>query len=183
MDSSQLLDILGNENRRAILELLSHKPCYVTEISEHIGVSPKAVIDHLEMLEEAGLIESTTDDRRRKYFNISRSLRLEVNVSPYFFGMKSAYPQRISTEYEYVEIDGAQPGDAAPAPDSREPDVDAEKVDELVSRLERLEQIANELSIAQRHVQAEIDEVMSEIEEAVESSEAESVDSAGFGQR
>lgn len=182
MDSSQLLDILGNENRRSILELLSHKPCYVTEISEHIGVSPKAVIDHLEMLEEAGLIESTTDDRRRKYFNISRSLRLEVNVSPYFFGMKSAYPQRISTEYEYVEIDGAEPGDA-PASNSREPEVDAEKVDELVSRLERLEQIANELSIAQRHVQAEIDEVMSEIEETVDSGATEDVDSVGFEQR
>lgn len=180
MDSSQLLDILGNENRRAILELLSHKPCYVTEISEHIGVSPKAVIDHLEMLEEAGLIESTTDDRRRKYFNISRSLRLEVNVSPYFFGMKSAYPQRISTEYEYVEIDGAE---AEQARDGGPSEVDAEELDELVSRLERLEQIGNELSIAQRHVQAEIDEVMSEIEEAVESNAADDVDAVGFEQR
>ena len=180
MDSSQLLDILGNENRRAILELLSHKPCYVTEISEHIGVSPKAVIDHLEMLEEAGLIESTTDDRRRKYFNISRSLRLEVNVSPYFFGMKSAYPQRISTEYEYVEIDGAESRDGRT---ERSSEVDAGEVDDLVSRLERLEQIANELSIAQRHVQAEIDEVMSEIEEAVDAGAREDVDSVEFEQR
>lgn len=180
MDSSQLLDILGNENRRAILELLSHKPCYVTEISEHIGVSPKAVIDHLEMLEEAGLIESTTDDRRRKYFNISRSLRLEVNVSPYFFGMKSAYPQRISTEYEYVEIDGAESSESQK---DRSSELQPGEVDELVSRLERLEQIANELSIAQRHVQAEIDEVMSEIEEAVEADATEDVDSVGFEQR
>lgn len=180
MESSQLLDILGNENRRAILELLSHKPCYVTEISEHIGVSPKAVIDHLEMLEEAGLIESTTDDRRRKYFNISRSLRLEVNVSPYFFGMKSAYPQRISTEYEYVEIDRPDSTDGRKKESAA---VDTVEMDDLVSRLERLEQIGNELSIAQRHVQAEIDEVMKEIEEAVESTDAEGLGSAGFGQR
>jgi len=34
-----LLDILGNENRRNILTLLSYRPCYVTEISEELGVA------------------------------------------------------------------------------------------------------------------------------------------------
>jgi len=92
MDSAELLDILGNENRRRILRLLARKPCYVTEISEYLGVSPKAVIDHLRTLDDAGLVESRTDDQRRKYFSISRNLRLEVSVSPYEFGMKSAYP-------------------------------------------------------------------------------------------
>ncbi|RLM32686.1 ArsR family transcriptional regulator, partial [Haloferax sp. Atlit-109R] len=47
MDSAVLLDLLGNENRRRILRLLATKPCYVTEISEYLDVSPKAVIDHL----------------------------------------------------------------------------------------------------------------------------------------
>ena len=98
MDSAVLLDLLGNENRRRILRLLSHKPCYVTEISEYLGVSPKAVIDHLRKLEKAGLIESRTDDQRRKYFHISRNLRLEVNVSPHGFGAKSAYPASASLD-------------------------------------------------------------------------------------
>ena len=92
MDPAALLDLLGNENRRRILRLLARKPCYVTEISEYLGVSPKAVIDHLRKLEAAGLIESRVDDQRRKYFSIARNLRLEVNVSPYGFGTKSAYP-------------------------------------------------------------------------------------------
>src|SRR6056297_1206901 len=108
MDSAALLDILGNENRRRILRLLSQKPCYVTEISEYLGVSPKAVIDHLRKLEEAGLVESRTDDQRRKYFHISRNLRLEVDVSPYEFGMKSAYPASASLDVSacrYVSLD------------------------------------------------------------------------------
>lgn len=92
MDSGEFLDILGNANRRRILELLSQKPCYVTEISEYLSVSPKAVIDHLEQLEDAGLVESRTDERRRKYFSITRHVRLEVSVSPYEFGTRSAYP-------------------------------------------------------------------------------------------
>jgi len=91
MDSAALLDLLGNDNRRRILRLLARKPCYVTEISEYLGVSPKAVIEHLEKLEDAGLVESRVDDRRRKYFHIARNVRLEVNVSPYAFGTKSAY--------------------------------------------------------------------------------------------
>jgi ArsR family transcriptional regulator len=92
MDSGEFLDLLGNANRRRILRLLARKPCYVTEISEQLGVSPKAVIDHLGKLEEAGLIESRTDDRRRKYFSISQHVSLEVTVSPYNFGTRSAYP-------------------------------------------------------------------------------------------
>jgi len=91
MDSAALLDLLGNDNRRRILRLLARKPCYVTEISEYLGVSPKAVIEHLEKLDDAGLVESRVDDRRRKYFHIARNVRLEVNVSPYGFGTKSAY--------------------------------------------------------------------------------------------
>jgi ArsR family transcriptional regulator len=108
MDSAELLDILGNENRRRILRLLSRKPCYVTEISEYLGVSPKAVIDHLQRLEDAGLVESRTDDRRRKYFSISRNLRLEVSVSPYEFGVKSAYPASANLDVSrcrYVSLD------------------------------------------------------------------------------
>lgn len=92
MDSAEFLDLLGNGNRRRILRLLARKPCYVTEISEQLGVSPKAVIDHLGKLEEAGLIESRTDDRRRKYFSIAQHVSLEVTVSPYEFGTRSAYP-------------------------------------------------------------------------------------------
>ena len=91
MDSAELLDLLGNANRRRILRLLATRPCYVTEIGDYLGVSPKAVIDHLEKLETAGLVESRVDEGRRKYFNIARNLRLEVSVSPYKFGTKSAY--------------------------------------------------------------------------------------------
>jgi len=92
MDSAEFLDLLGNANRRRILRLLAQKPCYVTEISEQLGVSPKAVIDHLRKLEEAGLVESRTDERQRKYFSISQHVSLEVTVSPYEFGTRSAYP-------------------------------------------------------------------------------------------
>jgi ArsR family transcriptional regulator len=161
MDSAVLLDLLGNENRRRILRLLSHKPCYVTEISEYLGVSPKAVIDHLRKLEDAGLVESRTDDQRRKYFHISRNLRLEVNVSPYGFGAKSAYPANPS-----LDMTGRCPHLSLDA-DLCEPDDGGEDVTELADELARLEELENELSLAKRWVHGRMTDVLDRLNEKV----------------
>ncbi len=99
MDSAQLLDILGNENRRNILRLLSHRPHYVSEISGRLNVGPKVVIDHLNLLKGAGIVEFYVDEWRRKYFRIIDNIRLEVVVSPYSYGVEMmACPMTISTE-------------------------------------------------------------------------------------
>jgi len=162
MDSAALLDLLGNENRRRILRLLARKPCYVTEISEYLGVSPKAVIDHLRKLDEAGLVESQVDDQRRKYFSIARNLRLEVNVSPYGFGAKSAYSASRGldmTRCRYLTIDVSNPDEAA-------------QLAELGSELQRLEKLSSELSMAQRWVQGRLTDVMDGISERVRENES-----------
>ncbi len=178
MDAGALLDILGNENRRRILRLLSRKPCYVTEISEHLGVSPKAVIDHLRKLEEAGLVESRTDEKRRKYFRIAENLRLEVTVAPYAFGMKSAYPaspnldisscQHVSVEQHEVTVETEavrQNGGTTLEPPS---DIDVGEIATLASYLDELDDIERELSLAQRWVQGRISSVLERLAEAVE---------------
>jgi len=160
MDSAVLLDLLGNENRRRILRLLSHKPCYVTEISEYLGVSPKAVIDHLRKLDEAGLIESTTDDQRRKYFHISRSLRLEVNVSPYGFGAKSAYPASRSLDMSgrcsHLTLDVSTA-------------TESEGLAELAAEFNTLQSLDRELSLVQRWVHGRLDDVLSRIDDRLDS--------------
>ncbi|MFA9516515.1 ArsR/SmtB family transcription factor [Halopenitus sp. H-Gu1] len=156
MDSAVLLDLLGNENRRRILRLLSHKSCYVTEISEYLGVSPKAVIDHLRKLEEAGLIESTTNGTRRKYFRISRSLRLEVNVSPYGFGAKSAYPANPG-----LDMTGCCPHLSIEVEEGNDPD----ELAEMAAEFGRLQELDRELSLAQRWVHGRMENVLSRIDE------------------
>lgn len=93
-----MLDILGNENRRKILQLLSDRPCYVSEISGRLGVGPKAIINHLGLLEDTGLIECRVDEQRRKYFNIADNMRLEVAVSPHSFAV-SVHTSPITTRY------------------------------------------------------------------------------------
>ena len=157
MDSAALLDLLGNENRRRILRLLARRPCYVTEISDSLGVSPKAVIGHLRKLEDADVVESRVDEGRRKYFRISRSLRLEVNVSPYGFGTKSAYPASQSLDiascrYVSIDVSAGETSDLA----------------ELAGDLQRFEQLADELSLAQRWVQGRLTTVRDALTDRVE---------------
>jgi ArsR family transcriptional regulator len=159
MDSAVLLDLLGNENRRRILRLLSRKPCYVTEISEYLGVSPKAVIDHLRRLEEAGLIESHTDDQRRKYFHIARSLRLEVSVSPHDFGAKSAYPADPGMKLE---------GRCSHLTLNFSPCEDPEDVQELIAEFDRLDDLEHELSLAQRLVYGRMVEVLDRLSDRID---------------
>ncbi|QLG26180.1 ArsR family transcriptional regulator [Halorarum halophilum] len=158
MDSAVLLDLLGNENRRRILRLLSHKSCYVTEISEYLGVSPKAVIDHLRKLEEAGIIESHTDDRRRKYFHIARDIRLEVNVSRHGFGAKSAYPANPS-----LDIAGRCPHMQFDAEVPSEPPTENDDLAELAAEFDRLQELESELSLAQRWVHGRISETLDRV--------------------
>ena len=89
MDPVELLNILGNENRRRILQLLSFRPFYFNEMAKRLDVGPKAVIDHLEMLERAGIVECYQDQGRRKYFRIARKTVLEVAVSPHSYGVRA----------------------------------------------------------------------------------------------
>jgi len=102
LDPVELLDILGNENRRRILQLLSFRPFYFNEMAKRLDVGPKAVIDHLDMLERAGIVECYQEQGRRKYFRIARKTVLEVAVSPHSYGVR-AY---LSEDAPRLEDDG-----------------------------------------------------------------------------
>jgi len=95
---SQLLDILGNENRRRIIALLETRSCFVTEISERLSISPKAVIEHLQILEQALIITHQTGSNRRKYYHISHELDISIQKIP---KERRIVPADPSPEYQY----------------------------------------------------------------------------------
>ncbi|HIP88956.1 MAG TPA: ArsR family transcriptional regulator [Thermococcus paralvinellae] len=105
----KLLDVLGNETRRRILLLLTRKPYFVSELSQELGVGQKAVLEHLRILERAGLIEGRVEKiprgRPRKYYTIKRGFRLEVLLTPYLFGteMYELTVPRRTAEYEHAK--------------------------------------------------------------------------------
>ncbi len=183
MDAGELLNLLGNENRRRILNLISQKPCYVTEISEHLEVSPKAVIGHLRMLEESGLIvkkpsEIQNDNQRRKYFHIAQNMRLEVTVSPYKFGMKRAYPARHSLDISScqhisltmpITVPESHPLENISTFSDHAKTISS-NITTTASQLRELREIEKELSIAQRWVHGKIITLLDNLSSSLEGS-------------
>jgi ArsR family transcriptional regulator len=160
MDPAKLLDILGNENRRKIIQLLASRPCYVSEISGRLGVGPKAIISHLSLLEQAGLIECSVDEQRRKYFNIANNMRLEVSVSPYGYTMAL---QDINFDREKKEEKSAV--------EENEPDARDESSCvflKLSNRLQELKTRQEELAQMQKQLQVEYTELMDRCLDSIE---------------
>jgi ArsR family transcriptional regulator len=96
MNIERFLDILGNETRRDILQMLTERHCYVSQISEELNIGQKAIIAHLEIMERAGLLEphfeKVEKGRPRKYFHVTKNLIMEVNLFSSLFDVKIHSP-------------------------------------------------------------------------------------------
>lgn len=63
----EALHVLGDDTRRAIVELLAHGPRSVGELARHLPVSRPAVSQHLGTLKRAGLVVDRAIGTRRIY--------------------------------------------------------------------------------------------------------------------
>lgn len=98
-----IIEALANESRRRILQLLTKKPCYVSEISYALKMAPKVVLEHLDRLEKTGLIKSFEDGRRRYYY-IDRSLNISISISPHRFDVDVIEEKIRDLEKEFTRI-------------------------------------------------------------------------------
>jgi ArsR family transcriptional regulator len=85
-DTSVLLDVLGNETRRRILNLISHEPMYFNQLAKEIRTGQQAILRHVKILEDTGLIESYAmrsdlGAPDRKYYRVNSSFNLTISVS------------------------------------------------------------------------------------------------------
>lgn len=87
--TEEIFDILGNQTRRMILEMLATSPCYTTEIAERLEVGQKAINEHLKIMQDLGLIDLFILKQKRgsprKYFKIKDNIRMELFVAPRVF--------------------------------------------------------------------------------------------------
>ncbi len=156
-----LLEVLGNESRRRILALLSKKPCYVSEISYSLKMAPKAVLEHLEKLERAGIIRSFEEGRRR-YYCIDKSLRIEITIAPHVFETS------VITGTNGADVESAVK-EAKRVFDFR---VESSRIPELSNAIREIERIQQNISRIQGMINSRINEVFEritrEINESVE---------------
>jgi DNA-binding transcriptional ArsR family regulator len=64
-DIDRVFHALGDPTRRAILEKLSQGPSSVSRLAEPLAITLAAVVQHLQVLEESGLIQTEKTGRVR----------------------------------------------------------------------------------------------------------------------
>ncbi|AKQ65988.1 Transcriptional regulator, ArsR family [Myxococcus hansupus] len=64
-DIDRVFHALGDPTRRAIVEKLGHGPCSVSALAQPLGISLAAVVQHLQVLEESGLVATEKVGRVR----------------------------------------------------------------------------------------------------------------------
>jgi len=84
-----LLFILGNPTRRRILQLLTKGSKYPSEIASELGITPRAVSQHLALLEEKGIVKKRVVESpigpERTYYYVDASLFLSFSIAPNTF--------------------------------------------------------------------------------------------------
>jgi ArsR family transcriptional regulator len=80
-----LLEVLGNETRRKILELLAKEPKYLLQLSRELDVSQQAILKHINVLIRAGLIRAYevkigSLGPSRKYYELVKPISLSINL-------------------------------------------------------------------------------------------------------
>lgn len=66
-DVARVWQVLGDDSRRHILELVADAERSVGELTAAVGLSQPAVSQHLKVLREAGLVTQRADGNRRLY--------------------------------------------------------------------------------------------------------------------
>jgi DNA-binding transcriptional ArsR family regulator len=64
-DVDRVFHALGDPTRRAILEKLSRGPVSVSRLAEPLDITLAAVVQHLQVLEESGLVRTEKSGRIR----------------------------------------------------------------------------------------------------------------------
>ncbi len=85
----ELMFILGNPTRRRILQLLTQGSRYPFEIATQLKITPRAVSQHLALLEEKGIVKKRVVESpigpERTYYYVDTSLFLSFSIAPNTF--------------------------------------------------------------------------------------------------
>ncbi|MBD3192809.1 MAG: ArsR family transcriptional regulator [Candidatus Heimdallarchaeota archaeon] len=109
-DPDQIFLALKSSTRRKILAMLASEPMYLTQLSTKLSLGQQAIFRHLQMLEDAGLLESNFREAGqgppRRYYKIASEFRVEVQISPELFdvGLFSVPRLEIQKPEGYPEL-------------------------------------------------------------------------------
>ncbi len=91
VDMEAILDVMGCKTRRDIIDLLREEPRFVSEISQELQIGQKAIIEHLRVMEEVGILESSykkvVRGRPRKYYDMPNDVNVQITITKNSFNV------------------------------------------------------------------------------------------------
>jgi DNA-binding transcriptional ArsR family regulator len=103
-----VFEVLAEESRRRILDLLAEGERPVGEVVDLLGLSQPAVSKHLKVLRKAGLVQSRTDAQRRIYRVRSEPLH---EVDEWLLPYRRQWAGHLSALERHLEIMEAGEGE------------------------------------------------------------------------
>jgi len=89
-DFEKIIQLLQNQTRRKILEILSREGHYPLQISRSMNTSQQAISKHLKRLEEQGLVTSRESKSRKggpptKTYTLNKEFSVRIDLGPQLF--------------------------------------------------------------------------------------------------
>ncbi len=92
IDIEELFEILSNNTRRKILQLLATEALYPFQISKILDISPRIVGKYIAELEDMGIIKTiekkSDKGPTRRYAQLNKSFSIMIDISPNNFNWK-----------------------------------------------------------------------------------------------
>ena len=164
----ELFYLLENPTRRRILQLLSVERLYPLQLSREIDVTQQAVVKHLRILEQHGLVKSRDEPSsrgpNRRVYTPSREVSLHIDVGP------STYKQKAETDFDISCLSEQNRRVLDAVAESRHMDSKARM--DLLSRVsEDLRKSINDVEDERRSLMALVGELNREITSTAHSAE------------
>ncbi len=92
-DDDWFFDILGNDVRRKIIQLLSRGPTSMKQFTDSVSVSRQAILKQLEQMQSKGLVDShdmefEVEEKRKgppaRVYSLTKFFKLEYEINPSF---------------------------------------------------------------------------------------------------
>jgi len=164
----ELFYLLENPTRRRILQLLSVERHYPLQLSREIDVTQQAVVKHLRILEEHGLVKSRDEPSsrgpNRRVYAASREVSLHIDIGP------STYKQKAETDFDISSLSEQNRRVLDAVEESRHMDSKARM--DLLSRVsEDLRKSINDVEDERRSLMALVGELNREISSTARSAD------------
>ena len=92
LELEEILSIFENPTRREIIKRLSQEPNYSFQLAKDTGLSQQQIANHLKVMEEAGLVDSSKRSGlggpSRRVYRLSKSFTIVLDVAPHMYNEK-----------------------------------------------------------------------------------------------